>query len=758
MSSADTLVEHIVSISPELTVHEVADDRILLLGEQRSFALAGSLYVRLARAMDGRHTRRQIVGRLAQTYGPELVEAAITHMMHRGYARLVVPDAPRHRQSFWVEMEHDPVQVESVLEKVRFRVLPAGDVPEVSGQAGGEKLSTLLERSGLRCFDDVAEHHVTVVLVDDYLSPNLARIAADIEQNGGRWLPLKPAGRQIWMGPVFGPNDSTCLTCLHRCMAGNRPGDDHIASTDRPLRPATSHLPASIEMAFGFAAMELSRLAMGDETLTDGILSYDVGTRRADVHRVRMRHDCPCCSPRNDGCETPADPERCARISLSPTATTVSGGGWRSLSTEAALSRLEPLISPITGIVPDLTDISVSPELPVFAAVQVLAGHLDPRQNRTMGKPNGAAGKGATVTEARVSCLAEAVERYSCGFTGSEPRRRARFDELDGTALHPHTLLNYSDRQYASRGQTNETCDRFAWVAEPFDEAAAIDWTPAWSYRFDAVRWLPTRFCYFNYFDQEAADSRDENVFCRADSNGCAAGSTLEEAVLQGALELVERDAVALWWYNRIARPAFDAAGFDDPLTERTQEHLRRNGRQMRLLDLTTDVGIPVCAAVSARDDGRRIVLGLGAHLDARIAIRRAVAEHNQMAVYEPVGGAADIGRDGRKWLQEASLETDAFLVPDGQVAVPAALEPPRNLADAAEQCLRRIGKVADDVIILDTSRRELDFSCARVTAPGLRHFWPRLAPGRLYDGPVASGWTNHALTEDDMNPIPFFL
>ena len=36
-----------------------------------------------------------------------------------------------------------------------------------------------------------------------------------------------------------------------------------------------------------------------------------------------------------------------------------------------------------------------------------------------------------------------------------------------------------------------------------------------------------------------------------ADSNGNAAGSSPEDAVVQGFLELVERDAVALWWYNR---------------------------------------------------------------------------------------------------------------------------------------------------------------------------------------------------------------
>jgi hypothetical protein len=44
-----------------------------------------------------------------------------------------------------------------------------------------------------------------------------------------------------------------------------------------------------------------------------------------------------------------------------------------------------------------------------------------------------------------------------------------------------------------------------------------------------------------------------------------------------------------------------------------------------------------------------------------------------------------------------------------------------------------------------------------KVVVPGLRYFWPRLAPGRLYDPPVALGWRESALAEDELNPVPIF-
>jgi oxazoline/thiazoline synthase len=40
------------------------------------------------------------------------------------------------------------------------------------------------------------------------------------------------------------------------------------------------------------------------------------------------------------------------------------------------------------------------------------------------------------------------------------------------------------------------------------------------------------------------------------------------------------------------------------------------------------------------------------------------------------------------------------------------------------------------------------------VIVPGLRHFYRRFAPGRLYDVPVKLGWRDRPLAEDELNPI----
>jgi len=56
--------------------------------------------------------------------------------------------------------------------------------------------------------------------------------------------------------------------------------------------------------------------------------------------------------------------------------------------------------------------------------------------------------------------------------------------------------------------------------------------------RDQRFKYLPTTLLYFFY-------QGPDGYHVHADSNGCAAGNTVEEAILQGFLELVERDACA---------------------------------------------------------------------------------------------------------------------------------------------------------------------------------------------------------------------
>jgi ribosomal protein S12 methylthiotransferase accessory factor len=75
---------------------------------------------------------------------------------------------------------------------------------------------------------------------------------------------------------------------------------------------------------------------------------------------------------------------------------------------------------------------------------------------------------------------------------------------------------------------------------------------------------------------------------------------------------------------------------------------------------------------------------------------------------------------------------------------------------DAREQvaaCVRLAEREGLDFLVLDQTRPDVDVPVVRVIVPGLRHFYRRFAPGRLYNVPVKLGLRDRPLSEDELNP-----
>jgi ribosomal protein S12 methylthiotransferase accessory factor len=134
--------------------------------------------------------------------------------------------------------------------------------------------------------------------------------------------------------------------------------------------------------------------------------------------------------------------------------------------------------------------------------------------------------------------------------------------------------------------------------------------------------------------------------------------------------------------------------------------------------------------------------------------VARALTEVNQF-----LPGALD-GR--RRRLFSRQLPTTAFLQPD-------AAAPPRrldelpdhatgDLAEAVERCVELAARRDLETLVVDQSRPEIGLSVVKVVVPGLRHFWARLGPGRLYRVPVELGWVEGPLAEDDLNPAHLLI
>jgi ribosomal protein S12 methylthiotransferase accessory factor len=233
-------------------------------------------------------------------------------------------------------------------------------------------------------------------------------------------------------------------------------------------------------------------------------------------------------------------------------------------------------------------------------------------------------------------------------------------------------------------------------------------------------------------------------------------------------LELVERDAVGIWWYNRLQRPAVDLASVDDPYVEQVVDRLDRLERDVWAIDLTNDLGIPVVCAVSRRRGAdEELVFGFGAHVDPATAVVRALAELIQfLASFEKWGDDAEhryvaFDEAAATWWGTARLDEQRYLAPLPGPARAASDLPDRSDPDllvALTTCVERIGAAGIPVLLLDQTRPDVELPVVKAVAPGLRHMWSRFGPGRLYDVPVALGWQDRPTPEEDLNPSAVFF
>jgi len=743
---------------PHLQVNVIPGEGVLVLSEDGARALHGRVYESMAPLMDGSRDEDALVDALAGEVDGATVYYALMLLEKNGYIAENLSEVPPETAAFWHGMGIDPAGAIASLGSARVRV-------RAVGEADAAPLRRALADFGVVPAEE-DETDFEIVATDDYLRPELDALNRGSLETGRPWLLVKPVGRELWIGPLFAPGKTGCHRCLSLRLARNRPFERFVAEKNKltELFPSTrAGHPAAIDAACQLAAVETAKFIAGaEEGLQGKVMSLDVRTWSTATHDLLRHPACAACGR--------AQAAEAAPVELvNRKATFVQDGGHRTRTPEQTVRKYEHLVSPVTGVVTALQPVQNSAgPVHVYVAGHNPAFRMESLDFLKRTLRHASAGKGASESQARASALCEAIERYSGERTGSEVVVTASFQEMRDRfgvdAIHPNDVMLYSERQLAERDAWNARKSRFNRVVEPLDESAVIDWTPVWSLTHGRHKYLPTQLLY--YRSKASADC--DAFYCMGCSNGNASGNNLEEAVLQGFCELVERDAVALWWYNRLRKPAVEVESFEDPYLLDLMGYYRSLGRDAWALDITSDLGIPAFAAVSRLCEGpeERILFGLGCHPDARIALQRAFSEMNQMLGFVAKGAEEErlTVEDGEtlSWLKTASLANQPYMAPDGGVVARRCEDYPRlyssDLLEEIALCRRIVEERGMEVLVLDQTRPDVEMPVAKVIVPGLRHFWARFAPGRLYDAPVRMGWLPKALAEEELNPIPVFF
>jgi bacteriocin biosynthesis cyclodehydratase domain-containing protein len=727
----------VAQFAPNFTVYVLPPDVVCLYSEDRKFFLHGELYCDLATAIGkGGKSLQQLVHELGKRFPPVKIEEALKRLIERRYIVEASPSSTGAVAGYWASLGLPPGLAEQNLGNCRVRI-------ESIDVHGAAEFAAALSEFGVRVTKRSAD--LTVTLVNDYLERRLSELNQQRVSDHTPWLLVQPSGAFPLVGPVFNPGNGPCWTCLFDRMIRNREIKGFLdRGSARPVAVSPLARKPLGQGAIQFAALEVAKaIATGFRTeLNNHIISHDLLGSSVVKHYVAARPQCPTC-----GSKKLRNPRRTpAPIELGPGAKLImTSGGYRTVSSRATVARFRKHVSPLTGVVTKLERIEA--DLPMntnyFAAHNFSAPALTLDALRA-GLTGGSFGKGSTAEQAEASALMEAIERYSGIFQGDEIRVTRRFTDFpSGDAMRPNDVQLFSNAQYQT--PADEPQDSHV-VPPPFDPSAKVEWSPVWSLRDQRFKYLPTSLLYFFYGGPAAF---------HADSNGCAAGNTLEEAIVQGFLELVERDAYAIWWYNRSQRAAVDLSHYNDSYVRDLQSQLADTGRRLWVLDITSDIGIPTYVAILhwMQNGHENIEFGSGAHFDRRIALLRTLTELNQFLSIGLMGGGTGekSSLDGTTPLH---LREYPFLTPSDTPAPPDSgskfgpLETTRQQVDACVEIARHAGL---DFLVLDQTRPDVEVPVVRVIVPGLRHFYRRFAPGRLYDVPVKLGLRDRPMPESEL-------
>jgi thioglycine synthase len=334
--------------------------------------------------------------------------------------------------------------------------------------------------------------------------------------------------------------------------------------------------------------------------------------------------------------------------------------------------------------------------LPVFSAI---------RPSAADGAISVYAGKGTTESEARVSVIMEAVERFSAEVKNF--KEQLLFDSyehlsVDDSAVNPADLI----------------------LPGYLSPDTKIEWYSGWDFLNDEEVLAPANAVFHPY-----SPVRGHWQLFRSNTNGLASGNVMEEAIFHGLMEVIERDAVSIAEINR--DPGLGLNLGASRVTEIVNK-FELQGILVRLWWLPTDTGIPTVVAASDDEkmrDASLLVMGAGSHTDPEIAALRALTEVAQSRATQIHGAREDADRESvarmigyermkrlnKHWLAEPretieldTLDSAATTSIDGDIRL----------------VLDRLHGVADRVIVCDITVNTIGVPAVRVIIPGFEVFF----------------------------------
>jgi len=610
--------------------------------------------------IDGKKTVGEIVRALEATYEAGDVLALLEEL-----SGTILRSAPTPDETD--DLARAPVAVigtDNLAEHVRRELLAAGFVDVAVGDprssaADPSRFRELLQRvqlaSAARLSEGDADGHLpvsqpelesliagrrlVVCALENVYGQTLLEVNAGCLAAGVPALFVTAQSESVTVGPLMIPGRSACFACSRLSTILRSHFETEGPALLPFLRFSSAHAAAHPRWLIARAAHEAAREGVSVVRGTPyptrlGSLLVLESSGGTLTQAVRPVTTCPACGGRDRGSVLDAatpPPSRVLR--REPANVRDRTGGTRSVEPAEAHARatralaglgVDLVCSPLPSSAPDAL---LALECPYYTVRQV-ARFSASAPVVWPAFDDSCFGKGTTDPQALCSAVFEWIERNMATWRGDVDLVRAPYREVRDRAIDvPYLVSGLLPGVPLGR-------------AREFDDGHPIDWVWGHCLRRDRPILVPAACVYLgpSFFRGSSLELTGRG------SSGLSAGCTLGDATLQGLLEIVERDAHYVALRNGLCLPWIDLDSIADIGSRRILESMARAGYEVRLRDMTTEVGIPAIEAYVLRDGEytHHFASGYGAHLDPEIAVRRALSEAAQALFFDIAKGHSD--------------------------------------------------------------------------------------------------------------------
>ena len=441
-----------------------------------------------------------------------------------------------------------------------------------------------------------------------------------------------------------------------------------------------------------------------------------------------------------------------------------------------SLARAASLESPV-GLVSRTAELAQAPGEPAFSIWTGFLGDLSaPLRSQTTwnhrvesGNIDGAGGA-IDADLARHIAIVESLERYSSCSWEAEELIWDTPAGLGEAAIGPERWPACSPAELA-----DPQCGLI-----PSDPRIPLRWVRGWSLTRGREVFVPAVLVYLKLPVRSPSER-----FINMVSTGTAAHSDLREAVLGGMLEVVERDAIALTWLQRLRLP--EVVVDPDALGPEAAEYHRvgtSTELTVHLRDATTDYGIPILYAVQTSEVDTELAQVVAATCDLdpqralakihrelaslRIALRSHARSPRAKEVtgqdMTVVGGALADAAPSMRHVFDFLLEGPRparRLADVGRLELRSTREPSAgSAADPLARVVSALERAGSEAVVVDITTneaRQVGMHVVKALVPeavplSFSHHARYLATPRLYEAPRAMGLTAH--DEAGINPV----